>query len=80
MLRVDEDKRISMVDLISHDYVRGNAKQEPSLIVTENSLIQSVASSQSYMTRNKVISKTSVSPEVSNMVSQRKDMVEEKPK
>lgn len=61
MLRIDEDKRLSMVDLINHDYVRGYTKEEPA-IVTENSLIQSFASSQSYMTRNKVVTKTSVSP------------------
>lgn len=61
MLRVDEDKRISMVDLINHDYVRQYPKEEPT-IITENSLLQSFTSSQSYMTRNKVITKTSVSP------------------
>jgi len=72
MLRVDEDKRLSMVDLINHDYIRGYPKVEP-MIVSENSLIQSFASSQSYMTRNKVVSKTSVSPEVSNIISQRGD-------
>lgn len=61
MLRIDEDKRLSMVDLINHDYIRGYPKEEPT-IVTENSLVQSFASSQSYMTRNKVVTKTSVSP------------------
>ena len=80
MLRIDEDKRISMVDLINHDYVRQYPKEEPT-IVTENSLLQSFSNSQSYMTRNKVITKTSVSPEVSNMISHKsKDMVPEKPK
>lgn len=60
MLRVEEDKRISMIELINHDYVKQNFKEEP--IISENSLVQSFASSQSYMSRNKVITKTSVSP------------------
>lgn len=52
-----------MIDLIYHDYIRQNFKEEP--IVAENSLAQSFASSQSYMSRNKVITKTSVAPETS---------------
>jgi hypothetical protein len=45
-------------------------------------LIQSFASSQSYMSRNKVITKTSVSPEVSNnLISQKeKEKIEQKNK
>ena len=68
MLRVEEDQGMSMVDLITHPYVRQQVKEEP-MIVSDDSLLQSFASSQCYMTRNKVITKTSVSPEVSNMVS-----------
>jgi hypothetical protein len=49
-----------MVDLINHDYVRGNVKEEP--IVAEDSLTISFASSQSYMARNKVVTKTSIIP------------------
>lgn len=59
MLRIDEDQRLSMVELINHPYLRG-PKEEP--IVAEDSLTQSFASSQSYLTRNRVINKTSMSP------------------
>lgn len=49
--------------------------------MSENSLIQSFASSQSYMSRNKVITKTSLGPEVSNVLSQKeKDKLEQKNK
>ena len=50
-----------MAELINHSYIRGYMKEEPS-IVTENSLIQSFADSQSYMTKNRVVNKTSMSP------------------
>lgn len=76
MLRVEEDKRISMVELINHDYVQQNLKEET--IISENSLVQSFASSQSYMSRNKVITKTSMSPEVSNNMVSTKGQVQEK--
>lgn len=77
MLKVEEDQRISMVDLIHHPYVRHYVKEEP-MIISDDSLLQSFASSQCYMTRNKVITKTSVSPEVSNMVSHKsKDKAQE---
>jgi serine/threonine protein kinase len=74
MLRIEEEKRISMIDLINHDYVRLNFKEEP--IMGENSLAVSFASSQSYMSRNKVVTKTSVSPEVSNNLVSQKDKAE----
>lgn len=38
--------------------------------MAEDPLTQSFASSQSYLTRNKVINKTSMSPEVSNITNQ----------
>lgn len=64
-----------MIDLINHDYVRRIPKEEH--IVAEDPLTQSFASSQSYLTRNKVINKTSMSPEVSNITNQQ-EKAEEK--
>jgi hypothetical protein len=61
MLRIDEDQRLSMVELINHDYVRPNLK-EASVVVSDDSLVQSFASNQSYMSKNKVVTKTSVNP------------------
>ncbi len=66
MLRIDEDQRISMAELISHEYVRPNVKEIS--VVSEDSLVQSFASNQSYMSKNKVVTKTSVNPEVSSNI------------
>ena len=42
-------------------------------VVSEDSLVQSFASNQSYMSKNKVISKTSVNPEITNNLQGHKD-------
>ena len=43
--------------MIEHDYLREESKGPE--VVSEDSLIQSFASSQSYMKRNRVVTKTS---------------------
>lgn len=60
-----------MVQLISHDYVKQNIKEIE--VVSEDSLVQSFASNQSYMSKNKVISKTSVNPEINNNLQGHKE-------
>lgn len=60
MLRIEEDQRISMAELINHEYVRPNVKEVS--VASEDSLVQSFASNQSYMSKNKVVTKTSIIP------------------
>lgn len=67
-----------MVELINHDYVRQNVKEVE--VVSEDSLVQSFASNQSYMSKNKVVSKTSINPDISNNLQGHKEKAAEKGK
>lgn len=80
MLKIEEDKRISMLDLINHEYVQPAPKEVAVSVVSDDSLVQSFASNQSYMSKNKVVTKTSVNPEISNNLQGNKEKVQEKGK
>ena len=71
MLQIDEDKRISIPELIAHEYLNGGKDNE---VVSEDSLVQSFASNQSYMSKNKVITKTTVVPESNQSPQKNKNL------
>ena len=67
-----------MVELINHDYVRQYVKEVE--VVSEDSLVQSFASNQSYMSKNKVVTKTSINPDISNNLQGHKEKAVDKGK
>lgn len=50
------------------------------MIESDDNLVKSFASNQSYMAKNKFIAKTSASPDVSNNINGKKQKIEEKTK